>query len=89
MDIANNEVIKFKEARKDFKKVALTLTVSHERLHNIENAVRKLNPMYDFLNRSEKHDYLLLILEFFMVNNDKFEVSEMSVGSNFGSLENS
>lgn len=67
-------IIQFKKDRYKFKKRSLNVTVVEERLSRIENAIIKNSQVFDLLGFSERLDFMIFMLESFMINSPEFDI---------------
>lgn len=73
-----NILIQYKQERTKIKKTPLNVSLVEERLKRLDSAISANSQFYEFLNRSEKVDFLLYILERFMQNSPQFNLNEQN-----------
>lgn len=68
MDI-DQTIMKFKERRNDFPKKNMTLSLTSKRFDALQTSVMNKAPTFIFLNKSERFEFMLYLLELCLENN--------------------
>lgn len=69
MSSLRGSIAEFKERRGEFPKINTSFSVTKERLQGLEKSIIDAEPSFLFLNKSERVDFMLYLLEICLEGN--------------------